>query len=207
MAADKESDRPATHEGFLARLRAATGQPLAAGDAFGESFLLTRLSDAVQWARKYSFFPYPYVTACCGMEYFSAAGPRFDIDRFGAALPRFTPRQSDLLMVVGTITHRLAPVLRRVWEQMAEPEMGGVVRRLHLVGRPVQQLRRGARHRHHHPGASLHPGVSAASGSGAGRPDQIAEAGAGGTRGETAARDPRQRATHRGLTDYADDHH
>jgi len=122
MAADKESDRPTTQAGFLARLRAATGQPLAAGDAFGESFLLTRLSDAVQWARKYSFFPYPYVTACCGMEYFSAAGPRFDIDRFGAALPRFTPRQSDLLMVVGTITHRLAPVLRRVWEQMADPK-------------------------------------------------------------------------------------
>ena len=122
MATDHKSGTRASHEGFLARLRAATGQPLAPGDAFGESFLLTRLSDAVQWARKYSFFPYPYVTACCGMEYFSAAGPRFDIDRFGAALPRFTPRQSDLLMVVGTITHRLAPVLRRVWEQMAEPK-------------------------------------------------------------------------------------
>jgi NADH-quinone oxidoreductase subunit B len=109
-------------EGFLTRLRAASGQPLAASDSFGESFVLTRLADAVQWARKYSFFPYPFVTACCGMEYFSTAGPRFDIDRFGAALPRFTPRQSDLLMVVGTITHRLAPVLRRVWEQMAEPK-------------------------------------------------------------------------------------
>jgi NADH-quinone oxidoreductase subunit B len=122
MAADTKSHGRTSHEGFLARLRAATGQPLAPGDAFGESFLLTRLSAAVQWARKYSFFPYPYVTACCGMEYFSAAGPRFDIDRFGAALPRFTPRQSDLLMVVGTITHRLAPVLRRVWEQMADPK-------------------------------------------------------------------------------------
>jgi NADH-quinone oxidoreductase subunit B len=110
------------NEGFLSRLRAASGQPLASADAFGESFVLSRLSDTVQWARKYSFFPYPFVTACCGMEYFSAAGPRFDIDRFGAALPRFTPRQSDLLMVVGTITHRLAPVLRRVWEQMAEPK-------------------------------------------------------------------------------------
>jgi NADH-quinone oxidoreductase subunit B len=122
MATDSKPNTRSSYEGFLARLRAATGQPLAPGDAFGESFLLTRLSDAVQWARKYSFFPYPYVTACCGMEYFSAAGPRFDIDRFGAALPRFTPRQSDLLMVVGTISHRLAPVLRRVWEQMAEPK-------------------------------------------------------------------------------------
>jgi NADH-quinone oxidoreductase subunit B len=120
--ASSEIQVPAAHEGFLARLRAATGQPLAAADAFGESFVLSRLSDAVQWARKYSFFPYPFVTACCGMEYFSTAGPRFDIDRFGAALPRFTPRQSDLLMVVGTIPHRLAPVLRRVWEQMADPK-------------------------------------------------------------------------------------
>ena len=92
------------------------------GRAFPESFAATRLSDAVQWARKYSFFTYPFVTACCGMEYFSVAGPRWDIDRYGAALPRFTPRQADLLFVVGTITHRLAPVLRRVYEQMSEPK-------------------------------------------------------------------------------------
>ena len=109
-------------EGALLRLRAATGQPLAPASSIGDSFVLSRLADAVQWARKYSFFPYPFVTACCGMEYFSAAGPRFDIDRFGAALPRFTPRQADLLMVVGTITHRLAPIMRRVWEQMADPK-------------------------------------------------------------------------------------
>ncbi len=91
-------------------------------DAFPDSFVVTRLKDAVQWARKYSFFPYPFVTACCGMEYFSVAGPRYDIDRFGAALPRFTPRQADLLFVVGTITQRLAPVLRRVYDQMTEPK-------------------------------------------------------------------------------------
>jgi NADH-quinone oxidoreductase subunit B len=56
------------------------------------------------------------------MEYFSVSGPRYDLDRFGAALPRFTPRQADLLWVVGTITQRQAPILRRVWEQMAEPK-------------------------------------------------------------------------------------
>lgn len=122
MATSANPNRPAPAHGFLTRLRAASGQPLESADAFGESFVLTRLSEVIQWARKYSFFPYPFVTACCGMEYFSTAGPRFDIDRFGAALPRFTPRQSDLLMVVGTITHRLAPVLRRVWEQMADPK-------------------------------------------------------------------------------------
>ena len=92
------------------------------GNAFPDAFATTRLADAVNWARKYSFFAYPFVTACCGMEYFSVAGPRYDIDRFGAALPRFTPRQADLLFVVGTITQRLAPILRRVYEQMAEPK-------------------------------------------------------------------------------------
>src|SRR5271167_752035 len=122
MAISRQPNTPAQHEGFLARLRVATGQPLIAGDAFGESFFLSRLTETVQWARKYSFFPYPFVTACCGMEYFSTAGPRFDIDRFGAALPRFTPRQADLLFVVGTITQRMAPILRRVYEQMAEPK-------------------------------------------------------------------------------------
>jgi NADH-quinone oxidoreductase subunit B len=90
--------------------------------AFPDAFATTRLADAVNWARKYSFFPYPFVTACCGMEYFSVAGPRYDIDRFGAALPRFTPRQADLLFVVGTITQRNAPILRRVYQQMAEPK-------------------------------------------------------------------------------------
>ena len=90
--------------------------------AFGDTFAMSRLTDAIQWARKYSFFSYPFVTACCGMEYMAVAGPRFDLDRFGAALPRFTPRQADLLMVVGTITHRQAPVLQRVYRQMAEPK-------------------------------------------------------------------------------------
>lgn len=96
----------------------ATSVSRALGGAFGA----TRLQDAINWARKYSFFSYPFVTACCGMEYMSVAGPRFDLDRFGAALPRFTPRQADLLMVVGTITHRQAPVLLRVYEQMADPK-------------------------------------------------------------------------------------
>ena len=91
-------------------------------NAFPDAFAPTRLADAVNWARKYSFFSYPFVTACCGMEYFSVAGPRYDIDRFGAALPRFTPRQADLLFVVGTITQRQAPILKRVYEQMAEPK-------------------------------------------------------------------------------------
>ncbi len=87
-----------------------------------DSFLTTTVDSVVNWGRKYSFFLYPFVTACCGMEFMSVAGPRYDLDRFGAALPRFSPRQADLLMVVGTISHRQAPILKKVYDQMAEPK-------------------------------------------------------------------------------------
>jgi len=84
--------------------------------------LTTRLDAAVGWARKYSIFQYPFVTACCGMEFMSAACGHYDIDRFGAGFPRFSPRQADVLMVVGTVSHKIAPVLRRIYEQMPRPK-------------------------------------------------------------------------------------
>jgi NADH-quinone oxidoreductase subunit B len=87
-----------------------------------DALLTTRAEAVVGWARSYSMFLYPFVTACCGMEFMSVAGPRYDLDRFGCALPRFSPRQSDLLMVVGTITQRQAPILKQVYDQMAEPK-------------------------------------------------------------------------------------
>ena len=76
----------------------------------------------VAWAQQYSLFVYPFVTACCGMEYMSTASGHYDMDRFGAGLPRFSPRQADVLLVVGTISHKIAPVLRRVYDQMCEPK-------------------------------------------------------------------------------------
>ncbi|MFH0903034.1 MAG: NADH-quinone oxidoreductase subunit NuoB [Pseudomonadota bacterium] len=88
----------------------------------GIEFHTTRIADAIAWARKFSLFTYPFVTACCGMEYMSVAAPKYDIARFGAEFPRFSPRQSDMLFVVGTITEKMGPVLRRVYEQMAEPK-------------------------------------------------------------------------------------
>ena len=88
----------------------------------GDAAVLTRLDKAVAWARKFSIFPYPFATACCAMEYMSLSMTPYDIDRFGALLPRFTPRQADLLMVIGTVTMRQAPILRRVYDQMAEPK-------------------------------------------------------------------------------------
>jgi NADH-quinone oxidoreductase subunit B len=88
----------------------------------GFDFLTTRLETALGWGRKFSLFHYPFITACCGMEYMSAACAHFDIDRFGAGLTRFSPRQADLLLVVGTVPHKLAPVLRTVYDQMLEPK-------------------------------------------------------------------------------------
>lgn len=85
-------------------------------------FATTRFEAILHWAQKYSLFQYPFVTACCGMEFMSMAGPRFDMARFGAEAPRFSPRQADLLWVVGTISQRQAPALRRVYEQMADPK-------------------------------------------------------------------------------------
>lgn len=86
------------------------------------TFVPTVLQDAINWAQKFSLFTYPFATACCAMEFMSTMGSRYDISRFGAELPRFSPRQADLLIVVGTITERQAPVLRRVYDQMAEPK-------------------------------------------------------------------------------------
>lgn len=90
--------------------------------AGGDSFLTTSLEALLAWSRKFSLFQYPFVTACCGMEYMAVMNSHYDLARFGAEIPRFTPRQSDLLMVVGTVNHKLAPVLQRVYEQMAEPK-------------------------------------------------------------------------------------
>ncbi|MGC4086300.1 MAG: NADH-quinone oxidoreductase subunit NuoB [Polyangiaceae bacterium] len=88
----------------------------------GQGFATTRFESILAWAQKYSLFMYPFVTACCGMEFMAVSSPRYDFSRFGSEAPRFSPRQSDLLWVVGTITQRQAPILRRIYEQMAEPK-------------------------------------------------------------------------------------
>jgi NADH-quinone oxidoreductase subunit B len=91
-------------------------------DTRASGFFTTKLQEAIGWARKWSLFQYPFVTACCGMEYMSVSCAHYDIARFGAEIPRFTPRQSDLLWVVGTITHKNAPILKTVYDQMCEPK-------------------------------------------------------------------------------------
>ena len=88
----------------------------------GLEFYTTKLEDAYNWARKWSLFQYPFVTACCGMEFMATAAPKYDLARFGAEFPRFSPRQADCLVVVGTITERQGPALRRIYDQMCEPK-------------------------------------------------------------------------------------
>jgi NADH-quinone oxidoreductase subunit B len=88
----------------------------------GAGFATTKAEALLAWAQKYSLFMYPFVTACCGMEFMAMSSPRYDFSRFGAEAPRFSPRQADLLWGVGTITQRQAPILKRIYEQMAEPK-------------------------------------------------------------------------------------
>lgn len=86
------------------------------------TFLTSKFGELLAWARKNSLFPYPFGTACCGIEYMSVVGPKYDVARFGAEVVRFSPRQSDLMIVAGTITEKMAPVIKKVWDQMPEPK-------------------------------------------------------------------------------------
>jgi len=86
------------------------------------NFLTTKLSEVVAWGRKFSLWPMPFGTACCAIEFMGAVDSVFDISRFGAELVRFSPRQSDLLLVLGTINYKQAPVLKKIYQQMCEPK-------------------------------------------------------------------------------------
>lgn len=84
-------------------------------------FFLTTLDKAVGLARKNSLWPLPFATSCCGIEFMATMGAHYDLGRFGAERLSFSPRQADLLMVMGTIAKKMAPVVQQVYEQMAEP--------------------------------------------------------------------------------------
>jgi NADH-quinone oxidoreductase subunit B len=88
----------------------------------GDAVITTTVDAVVNWGRRNSLWPFPFGTACCGIEFMGVVSSVYDISRFGAELVRFSPRQSDLLIIAGTITYKMAPVLRRVYEQMCEPK-------------------------------------------------------------------------------------
>ena len=85
-------------------------------------FLLTTIEDLAGYLRKASLWPVTFGLACCAIEMMAASASRFDIARFGAEVFRASPRQSDLLIVAGTVTKKMAPVLRRLYDQMPEPK-------------------------------------------------------------------------------------
>ena len=108
-----------------------------------QAFVTTKLEHLVDLARKNSLWPFPMGTACCGIEFMSFMMSHYDISRFGAEVVLFSPRQSDLLIVAGTVTDKMAPVMVRIYEQMAEPRYvismgvcactGGFYRAYHVV--------------------------------------------------------------------------
>jgi NADH-quinone oxidoreductase subunit B len=87
----------------------------------GEGFFTTQLSSVVGLARKNSIWPLPFATSCCGIEFMATMASHYDLARFGAERVGFSPRQCDLLMVMGTIAKKMGPVLKQVYLQMAEP--------------------------------------------------------------------------------------
>jgi NADH-quinone oxidoreductase subunit B len=87
-----------------------------------DSVLTTQLQRVVNWARRSSVWPMPFATACCGIELMATACSRFDLSRFGAEVMRFSPRQSDLLIVAGRVSVKTLPVLQRIYLQMTEPK-------------------------------------------------------------------------------------
>ena len=82
----------------------------------------TKLDEAINWIRSNSMWPMPMGLACCGIELMAVAASRFDIARFGAEVMRFSPRQADCMIVAGTVTYKMAPHVRRIYDQMAAPK-------------------------------------------------------------------------------------
>jgi NADH-quinone oxidoreductase subunit B len=88
----------------------------------GGNIITTTLSSVVRWGRRSSIWPMPFGTACCAIEFMALSASHYDLARFGAEVLRFSPRQSDLMFVAGTIPDKLAPVLKTIYDQMPEPK-------------------------------------------------------------------------------------
>ncbi len=122
----REHDRE--DEAVAANVKESGGVPMTAvqpeGGLFSGApgFLTTRLDSVVNWARENSLWPMPFGTACCAIEMMATAATRYDLARFGMERMSFSPRQADLLICAGRVSYKMAPVLRRIWEQMPQPK-------------------------------------------------------------------------------------
>jgi NADH-quinone oxidoreductase subunit B len=85
-------------------------------------FIKTSLGEIVKWGRRWSLHPYTFATACCGIEVMAYFSSFYDSARFGAEVVRFSPRQADVLLVAGTISHKMIPILKKIYDQMPEPK-------------------------------------------------------------------------------------
>ena len=88
----------------------------------GVNVVVGSLDEAINWGRSNSLWPLTFATSCCGIEFMSVGAARYDMARFGFEVARASPRQADFIMVAGTIVHKMAPVLKRLYDQMAEPK-------------------------------------------------------------------------------------
>ena len=91
-------------------------------EAPGGNFLTSKLDDVINWARSNSLWPLVFGTSCCAIEMMSTASAKYDFSRFGFEVTRATPRQADVIIIAGTIVNKMAPVLKRLYDQMADPK-------------------------------------------------------------------------------------
>src|ERR1700691_2908730 len=96
--------------------------PVAYDSKIEGNVIFNRLDTAINWMRKNSLWPMPMGPACCAIELMASGAARFDIARFGAEVMRFSPRQSDVMIVAGTVTYKMALAVKRIWDQMPEPK-------------------------------------------------------------------------------------
>ena len=118
--------------------------------ASGTNVVLGSLDKLMNWGRSNSIWPLTFATSCCGIEFVSLGAARFDMARFGWEVARSSPRQADFMMVAGTIVHRMVPVFRRLYDQLAEPKYviacgscaisGGPFRNSYHVARGIDDI-------------------------------------------------------------------